>query len=100
MQNKLNLLIRTYTLENLYTSLFDIPNKISYEFVELYIHNDNPERNLDFDIIIDEFQTKYPNYIIHKIYEKENQHMFMSFLNSIPYLNTNNTWTMLLDDDD
>lgn len=97
---KFNLLIRTYLVENLYTSLFDLPNKIKSENVEIYIHNDNPDSIDRFKEIVNEFQNKYPNYIIHTIQEEENQHMFVSYLNSIKYFNSDNYWSMILDDDD
>ena len=49
---KLNLLIRTFVISNLYLSLFDIPNKISSSFVELYVHNDNPDAKEEFIQVI------------------------------------------------
>lgn len=97
---KLNLLIRTYIVENLYTSLFDIPNHIDSNNIEIYIHNDNPNMCEQFITIIKEFRIKYPNYVVHTIQEQENQDMFMSYINSIEYFNEENYWTMLLDDDD
>lgn len=97
---KLNLLIRTFVISNLYLSLFDIPNKISSSFVELYVHNDNPDAKEEFTQVIEEFTNKYPDYIIHTIQEEENQQMFMSQFNMIPYYNKSNQWSMLLDDDD
>ena len=97
---KLNLLIRTFVISNLYRSLFDIPNKLKSDLVELYIHNDNPNAKEEFIKVIEEFTNKYPDYTIHTIQEEENQQMFMSQFNMIPYYNEDNEWTMLLDDDD
>lgn len=96
----INLLIRTYVVNNLYISLFDIPNKINSDNVEIYIHNDNPNNISLFNTIIKDFQLKYPDYKLNVIQESENQDMFMSYLNSMNYLNSNNLWSMLLDDDD
>lgn len=97
---KLNLIIRTYVVDNLYTSLFDVPNKIKSDNVELFVHNDNPDVVNEFNSIISEFIEKFPSYKITTIQETENQQMFISFFNTIPYLNDANIWTMLLDDDD
>lgn len=97
---KLNLLIRTFVISNLYKSLFDIPSKLQPDLVELYIHNDNPDAKEEFQTVIEEFTNKYPNYVTHVVQEEENQQMFMSQFNMIPYYNKDNTWTMLLDDDD
>lgn len=87
---KFNVLIRTYLVQNLYTSLFDIPNKIDYNNVEILIHNDNPESVKEFNIIVKKFKSKYPNYLFNVIQEDVNQHMFMSYMNSIEYLNADN----------
>lgn len=95
----INLLIRTYVVENLFTSLFSIPKVIDSENVHIYVHNDNPEV-CRFNEIIKEFCLKYPDYSVIVIQEKENQDMFMSYINSIAYLEENNYWTMMLDDDD
>lgn len=97
---RLNLILRTYEVQNLYYSLFDIPNKIESDKIECYVHNDNPKQAVLFDLILQEFQTQFPEYKVIKIQEEENQHMFMSSLNTIPYLNDRNNWTMILDDDD
>lgn len=97
---KINLLIRTFVISNLYLSLFDVPNKLSSEFVELYIHNDNPEAKQEFIKIIEEFKKLYPDYAIHTVQEDENKQMFMSQFEMILYYNEDNKWTMLLDDDD
>ena len=96
---KLNLLIRTYIVENLHTSLFSLPNVFSSDDVDIYVHNDNPIV-IDFNRIIEKFQLQYPDYNININQEKENQDMFMSYLNSIEFIDENNYWTMLLDDDD
>jgi len=61
---KLNLIIRTYVVENLYTSLFDVPNKIKSDNVELFVHNDNPDAVNEFNSIISEFIEKFPSYKI------------------------------------
>lgn len=97
---RINILIRAYTPNNLYTSLFDLPNKISEECVDIVVHNDNPEASDEFKAIIEEFKNKYPKYNIETILEAENQHMFMSTIKSIPTLNADNKLTMLLDEDD
>lgn len=97
---RINILIRAYTPNNLYTSLFDLPNKISEECVDIVVHNDNPDASNEFKAIIEEFKNKYPKYNIETILEAENQHMFMSTIKSIPILNTDNKLTMLLDEDD
>lgn len=96
----INIILRTFNIKNLKISLFDIPVKISYTNVEIYIHNDNPHKQNEFFDIVNEFKLQYPQYTIHIIQETINQHMFMSYLNSLSYLNKNNTWTMILDDDD
>lgn len=95
-----NLLIRTYVVSNLYHSLFDVPNKIPNDKVTIYVHNDNPEQKLEFIEIIQKFKQQFPNYQLVSIQEDINQHMFMSYFNSIPFIDLNNYWTMLLDDDD
>lgn len=45
---KINIIIRAYTPENLLISLFDIPNKISSDLVDIYVHNDNPEKETEY----------------------------------------------------
>lgn len=97
---KLNLLIRTYIINNLYTSLYDIPNKIPFNKVHIYVHNDNPKLKQECENIIQEFRQKYANYKVTIIQENINQQMFMSCINSIPHLDKTNEYTMVLDDDD
>lgn len=69
--NRLNVILRTYDLENLYNSLFDIPNKASGDLLDICVHNDNPDRKDEFYKIIEEFKTKYPDYSITIIQEEE-----------------------------
>lgn len=97
---KINIIIRAYTPENLLISLFDIPNKISSDLVDIYVHNDNPEKEAEYLDKLNQFTSKYPEYSITSILEKDNQSMLMSLLNTFPYLNKDNKFTLVLDDDD
>jgi len=97
---KINLIIRTYKVDNLRLSLFKLPFSIQPNEVDIVVHNDNPNSYEELNKLLDEFFKLYPNYNIKVLQEEENQQMFMSYLKSIKYINPTNKWTMLLDDDD
>jgi len=99
---KLNLIIRTFDIENLNYSLFTIPNRCELDpkDVNIIIHNDNPWKAFDLGMILADFHKEYPDYKVSVVNENENVHMFMSFINTCAVLDKDFEWTMMLDDDD
>lgn len=90
----MNLIIRTFNIQNLRLSLPYIENFPNHQVI---LHNDNPQVKVAYDGLME----IAPNIQVKEIInEEENVGMFMSFINSIGHIDFGDPYTMLLDDDD
>lgn len=93
LQNKYNLILRTYNIQNL---------RISYPSIaklncNIIIHNDNPNVCLDREYLD---QICITTNTVQIINETKNVGMFQSTINSVLHINLNIPYTIVLDDDD